>query len=285
MKKKVKHQKGIKNKLSWFEIVLRIFACTLAVAILFPFIYLILSSLKTVDEYYATKFILFPHDPQWGRYKELFVDFKFYRYIINSIVLATISVCANLVASSLVSYGISRFKFKGRGLLFTLILVTIFLPAQVTSIPKFIIWYKVKMLNTFVPLVLPSLFGASSSILLISSFMKGVPKEMDEAAMIDGCNRFKIWWKVILPQTIPVLCVVALNGFIGSWKSSMGPMIYLRDERLYTVPIALLYFQSPSPSSYLYLMAGVVISIVPTTILFMYGQKWFDKGVSVGTLK
>ena len=115
--------------------------------------------------------------------------------------------------------------------------------------------------------------------------MKAIPKEMDEAAMMDGCNSFAIWFRIILPQSVAVLIVVAISAFLGSWKDSMSPLIYLRDEELYTVPVALMYFQAPDQNSYLLLLTGVVISIVPTLVVYVCLQKWMDKGIFIADLK
>ena len=115
--------------------------------------------------------------------------------------------------------------------------------------------------------------------------MRAIPREMDEAAMIDGANYFRIWWNVILPQAAAVLIVVAISAFLGSWKDSMGPLIYLRSEKLYTVPVALMFFQAPDQNSYLLLLAGVVISIIPTLVMYVLMQKWMDKGIYIADLK
>lgn len=267
------------------EVIFKIFTILLAVIILFPFVWLVLTSLKTVDEYYTSPSPIFPTDPQFGRYLQVLIDLKFYTPILNSLLIAACSVIISVTINSFIGYGMARFKFKGRKLIFMLILVTMFLPAQVTSIPKFIMYYHFGWIDTYLPIIIPMLFGSSTGILFLSSFIRAVPKEMDEAAMVDGCGYLRIWSQIIIPQIVPALVLSSINAFLSSWKSSMGPLIYLRSPNLYTVPLALLYFQSPTSNSHLMLMTGVVISMIPTLVVFLVGQKIMDKGAVTADLK
>lgn len=275
----------LKRKPSVSTVLMKTFTILLALIIMFPFIWLILTSLKTVDEYYTSPSPIFSANPQFDRYAQVFIDMEFYRPIINSLLIALAAVVISLIMNSFIAYGIARFKFTGRKVVFVLILMTMFLPAQVTSIPKFLMYFHLGWLDTYLPIIVPMFFGSSTGILFLSSFIQAIPREMDEAAMVDGCGYFRIWYKIIFPQIIPALVVSAINAFLSSWKSSMGPLIYLRSPDLYTVPLALLYFQSPSSNSYLLLMTGVVISMIPTVIVFLIGQRLMDKGVYIADLK
>ena len=275
----------LKRKPSVSTVLMKTFTILLALIIMFPFIRLILTSLKTVDEYYTSPSPIFSANPQFDRYAQVFIDMEFYRPIINSLLIALAAVVISLIMNSFIAYGIARFKFTGRKVVFVLILMTMFLPAQVTSIPKYLMYFHLGWLDTYLPIIVPMFFGSSTGILFLSSFIQAIPREMDEAAMVDGCGYFRIWYKIIFPQIIPALVVSAINAFLSSWKSSMGPLIYLRSPDLYTVPLALLYFQSPSSNSYLLLMTGVVISMIPTVIVFLIGQRLMDKGVYIADLK
>lgn len=278
----------LKNKPSVSDVVLKIFTILLALIILFPFIWLTSTSLLTSQEYYSAVQPFFSSEPQWGRYYSVLVEQKFYRSILNSILLASVSVIANLIVSPFVAYGIARFRFRGRYLVFILMLCTMFLPTQVTSIPKFLFYKEIGWLYTYLPLIVPNFFGAATSILFVMAFMKGIPREMDEAAMIDGCNSFRIWWSIIMPQCVPALCLVALNGFLGNWKSSQAPLIYLRDPEMFTVPLTLLKFQSNdslTDAGTLRLYTALVIAIIPVSILFLYLQRLMDKSVVKADLK
>ena len=278
-------KKRLYIKPSISDIVFKVFVIFLAIVILFPFVWLFLTSLKTVDEYYTSPAPIFPSDPQFGRYLDVLIDLEFYTPIFNSLLIAFCSVLISLTVNSFIAYGLARFKFAGRKLVFMLILVTMFLPAQVTSIPKFIMYYHFGWIDTYLPIIVPMLFGSSTGILFISSYIRAVPKEMDEAAMVDGCGYLRILYRIVIPQIIPALVLSGINAFLSSWKSSMGPLIYLRSPNLYTVPLALLYFQSPTSNSHLLLMTGVVISMIPTILVFVFGQKIMDKGAVTADLK
>lgn len=278
-------KKRLYIKPSISDIVFKVFVIFLAIVILFPFVWLFLTSLKTVDEYYTSPAPIFPSDPQFGRYLDVLIDLEFYTPIFNSLLIAFCSVLISLTVNSFIAYGLARFKFAGRKLVFMLILVTMFLPAQVTSIPKFIMYYHFGWIDTYLPIIVPMLFGSSTGILFISSYIRAVPKEMDEAAMVDGCGYLRILYRIVIPQIIPALVLSGINSFLSSWKSSMGPLIYLRSPNLYTVPLALLYFQSPTSNSHLLLMTGVVISMIPTILVFVFGQKIMDKGAVTADLK
>lgn len=270
------------------SVIFKIITIILAMIIVFPFLWLISTSLLTREEFYSAKQPFFSASPQWKRYVTVLIGKKFYKSIFNSVMLASVAVIQNIFVSSFVAYGLSRFRFKGRYAVFICMLSTMFLPAQVTSIPKFLFFKSLGWLYTYLPLIVPGFFGAATSILFIMSFMRSVPKEMDEAAKLDGCNVFKIWAEILLPQLVPILCLVALNTFLGNWKNSYGPMVYLRDPEMFTVPLTLLKFQtndSLSEVGRLQLYAALVIAIVPIIILFTFLQNTMNKYVVVADLK
>lgn len=242
-----KNSKKIRMQAS--DVVFRVAALLLTIVICFPFLWLVLSSLKTNAEYYIQPSPLFSSDPQWSRYAYVFIDLGFWRYMINSILLAVVCVVLNVVSSAFIAYGFARFRFRGRKFVYIVMLFTMFLPAQVSFIPQFMLFNEFNWVDTYFPIVIPQMFGAAANILLTSQFMRAIPREMDEAAMIDGANYFRIWWNVILPQAAAVLIVVAISAFLGSWKDSMGPLIYLRSEKLYTVPVALMFFRRPTKTA------------------------------------
>lgn len=285
---KLKIKNSLKDKPSVSSVIFKTFTIILAIVILFPYVYLISTSLLTESEFYRSIPPFFSSAPKFKRYYTVLIEKELYRSIGNSILLAGISVIQNIFVSSFIAYGLSRFRFKGRYALFICMLCTMFLPAQVTSIPKFLFYKELGWLYSYIPLIIPGFFGAASSILFIMSFMKGVPKEIDEAAMIDGANFFRIWLQIIMPQLVPVLCTVALNTFLGNWKNSYTPLIYLRDPEMFTVPLTLLKFQTNDSlveSGRLQLYSALVIAIVPVTILWLVLQHLMNKYVVVADLK
>ena len=276
-----------KNKISLqvSDIVFYAMVTVLTLMILIPFIWLFLSSLKTNSEYYIQPSPIFPAKPQWQRYSYVFVKLKFWRYMGNSVFMALICVLFNVISSSFISYGFARFRFRGKNVCYVIMLATMFLPGQVTQIPQFMVFNKMGWIDTILPIIVPQIFGSAVNILLVTNFFRGIPKEIDEAAKIDGANSFRIWWNILLPQAFSVIIVVAISSFLGSWKDSMGPLIYLRSESLYTVPVALLFFQSPDQNSYLLLLTGVVISVIPTLVMYVFMQKWLNNGIYIADLK
>ena len=284
----MKTRSGLREKPTVSTVLFKIFAVVLACVILFPYIWLISTSLLTGEEYYRSVQPFFSSDPQWGRYYTVLIEMQFYRSIFNSIFLAAVSVVLNIIVSPFIAYGLSRFRFKGRDVLSVLMLCTMFLPTQVTSIPKFLFYKELGWLYTYLPLIVPGFFGAATSVMFTMAFMKNIPKEMDEAAMIDGCNHFRIWLSIIMPQMVPALCLVALNTFLGNWKNSQAPLIYLRDPEMFTVPLTLLKFQSNDSLAEvgrLQLYAALVIAIVPVSVLFLILQRRMNKGVEAADLK
>ncbi len=269
----------------WWILLLQVSIIVVCLLILIPFFWMITNSLKTTAEYLQTPIVWFPKVPQWQNYAEVMVGLGFWRYIINSLLLAVISVVLSVFSSAFVSYGFSRFRFKGRGLMFGIMLATMMLPGQVTIVPQFLLFKEIGWTKTFLPIIVPQLCGAAGSILLITQFMKSVPKAMDEAAKIDGANSFQIFLKVILPQIVPILIVTALFTFLNSWKDTLGPLIYLREESMYTVPLALMTFVSPQDPNRAILFTGLTVALIPTIIVYIFGQKQLEDGIVIADLK
>jgi ABC-type glycerol-3-phosphate transport system permease component len=184
----------------------------------------------------------------------------------------------------LVAYGFSRFEFKGRGLFFGLLLSTMMLPGQVTMIPVFMIWREFRAIDTFAPLIVPSFFGSAFFIFMLRQFFLSIPKELDEAAMIDGAGYLRIWWHVILPCSAPAIATVSIFTFLGQWDNFEGPLIYLNSPEKYTVAIGLRMFQDTFGGNFEQVMAASLIHILPTIVIFFCAQRYFLKGITLSGL-
>lgn len=252
-----------------------------------PFLYLFVSSLKNMGQFYNTdlRAVWFPWPLHWENYYRAVTQIDLFLYMRNSIFLAVLQTALTLISSTLVAYGFARFNFRGNGLVFTIVLATMMLPTQVTNIPMFMFYKNLGWLNTFWPLLIPQMFGNAYYIFLLRQFMITLPKELDEAANIDGCNSFMVLTKVIAPQCIPVFVVVSLFTFLASWKDFWNPLIYLANAKLYTLPIGLLFFESPTNFEYTVQLAAVVIALVPTVIFYVLGQRYLDRGINIADLK
>ena len=206
-------------------------------------------------------------------------------YIVNSVWLAGYSVVATTFVSALVGYGFARFRFPGRTALFIVLLATMMIPAQVMTIALYTTFRNFGWIDTFLPIMVPKLFGDAFSIFLFRQFFMGLSHEIDEAARIDGCGAFGLFWRIVLPQSRPVVIVVAVFAFLASWRDAWGPLIYLSSDENRTVPLGLLFFTNPFKSVDPQLMAATLIALVVPVILYAVGQRYIDSGVAIAEVK
>ena len=257
----------------------------LSLIVLFPFIWLLTSSLKSEFQYYAIPIQWIPSPVMWSNFVEVITQYHFTHYVVNSIWLAAFSVVASTFSSALVAYGFARFRFPGRTPLFILVLATMMLPSQIMTIALYNIYKSLGWIDTFLPLMVPKLFGDAFSIFLFRQFFLGLPREIDEAARIDGCGSFRIFWNMVLPQSKPVVIVAAIFVFLGSWRDAWTPLIYLSSDSNRTIPLGLLFFQNPFKSVDPQLMAATLVALVVPVVLYAIGQRYIDSGVSIADLK
>ncbi|GCE50124.1 multiple sugar transport system permease protein/sn-glycerol 3-phosphate transport system permease protein [Thermosporothrix hazakensis] len=256
-----------------------------AFCILLPFIWLLSASLKNQTQYYAVPIQWIPQPFVWSNYVEAFTRYNFGRYVLNSVLLAIYAMVVNTLSSSLVAFGFARFRFPGRTLWFILMLSTLMLPSQVLTIPLYVIFRNLKWIDTFWPIIVPQLFGSAFNIFLFRQFFMELPKELDEAARIDGCSNLRIWWNIILPQSKPVIIVVAIFSFLASWRDAWNPLIYLSSQNNRTIPLGLLYFTDGYTSVYPQMMAATVIALAVPVLLYAIGQRYIDSGVAIAEIK
>jgi ABC-type glycerol-3-phosphate transport system permease component len=251
-----------------------------------PFLWTVSTALKTNEQVFAVPPQWIPNPIQWGNFARAWTELPFPAFVINTVIITAISVVGQVLSASLVAYGFARFKFKGRNFFFYLMLSTMMLPAQVTMIPVFLLWRELRLIDTFAPLTIPAFFGGGAfSIFLLRQFFLTIPRELDEAAMLDGASPLTIYSKVLLPLARPALITVTLLSFLAHWDDFMGPLIYLNSMEKYTVSIGLRMFQDMFGTQLELLMAASLIHILPTIILFFIAQRHFIKGVALTGLK
>jgi ABC-type glycerol-3-phosphate transport system permease component len=253
--------------------------------ILLPFAWLISASLKNTTQYYAAPIQWIPNPFMWSNYIQTFTQYNFITYVGNSLFLAVYAMIVNTISSSLVAFGFARFRFPGRNILFIIMLSTLMLPAQVLTIPLYVTFKNFGWIDTFLPIMVPQLFGSAFNIFLCRQFFMELPVELDEAARIDGCSNLRIWWNVILPQSRPVLIVVAIFTFLASWRDAWSPLIYLSSQNNRTVPLGLLYFTNGYQTVYPQMMAATVVALAVPVILYALGQRYIDRGVAIAEIK
>ncbi len=249
-----------------------------------PLIWTICTSLKTNEEIAHEPNRLLPHRVTLENFPAAWHALPFVNYVVNTLFVTLCCTLATVFSAALVAYGFARFKFRGRNTLFFLMLATMMLPSQVTMIPVFLLWKQVHAIDTYLPLTVPSLFGGAFNIFLLRQFFMGIPRELDEAMLLDGCGYFGIWRKLILPLSTPALIAVVLFTFIGSWDNFEGPLIYLSNPDNYTLSIGLDLFHDQYSTNQGQLMAATLVHIVPMLALFLVAQKFFIRGANLSGL-
>ena len=209
----------------------------------------------------------------------------FWRYVATSVFLVLLNIAGNLFSCSLVAYAFARLRWPGRDLSFGLMMATMMIPPQVTMIPYFLIIKSLGWYNTLTPLWFVSFFGNAFNIFLLRQFMKGIPRDLEDAAKIDGCNVWQIYWNVILPLIKPTLACIAIFTFMGVWNDFMGPLIYLSDQRLYPLSLGLYAFNVQAGGNYGMMMAGSLMMTLPVVVIFFFAQKYFIHGVTLTGMK
>lgn len=206
-------------------------------------------------------------------------------YIANSAYLVVLSVVGQLISCSMVAYAFARLRWPGRELAFVVLLATLMLPAQVTMVPVFIVFKHLDWYNTLKALWVPSFFGSAFFIFMLRQFMKSIPVELEEAARIDGCSVFGIYWRIILPLVRPALAAVAIFTFMNTWNDFMGPLIYINDQRLYPLSLGLFEFRTEHGTDYGMLMAASTLMTLPVILIFFLAQRYFIEGVTLTGMK
>ena len=258
---------------------------------IFPFIWLLSTSLKGNSEnIFAYPPTIIPKDFTFANYVGVWHRVDLMRYFVNSMVVAGGTVLLNLILSSLAGYPLARMEFKGKKIAFFSILSTIMIPFQAIMLPVYLITLKLHLVDSvnntagFIGLIMPFAVSAFGIFLMRQAFL-AIPREMEEAAIVDGCNVFQVFWKVLLPMVNPSLAVLAIFTFIGSWGEFLWPSIILTKESMYTLPVGVNNLQGMFSSNWRFIAAGSIISTIPILIFFLAMQKYFISGENEGAVK
>lgn len=258
----------------------------------FPFFWMFTSAVKSDTQVYTMPPVLIPIPAQWSNFVNAWTSNNFNLYTFNTIFLYCIPVTLFTVVSSVVvAYGFSRVKWPGRDLLFTVCMITMMIPWQVTLVPLFITYKKLGWINSYLPLLVPALFGNAYFIFMLRQFFLSIPEELSDAARIDGANELQTLIQIILPLTTPALSVVALFRFLWAWNDFLGPMIYVNNEKLFPLAVGIYRLQQSVNSmgtkelAYPYLMAVSTIVALPIIVLFFAAQRTFIEGISLTGIK
>ena len=270
------------------EIVKQICMILASFAMLYPLLWMIASSFKP-DTIIFSELSLWPSEWKFTNYRDGWDALRvtFTTFYLNSFVIAILSVIGNLVACSLTAYAFARLDFRFKNLWFALMLGTLMLPYHVTLVPQYVLFLNIGWVDTILPLVVPKFLAHDAFfIFLMVQFFRGIPRELDEAARMDGCGPWRIYWRIMLPLSLPVLATAAIFSFIWTYDDFLGPLIYLNDIQAFTVPLALRSFvDSTGQSSWGQLFAMSSLSLLPVFLFFLFFQRLIIQGVAASAMK
>lgn len=264
--------------------------------VLIPFGFMLSTSLKAESQLFLYPIRWMPDPILWQNYRQAFAELSriapgmtFLRILGNTLFITMLAMTAELVAVSLVAYGFARFRFPGRNALFMVMLSTMMLPGIIALIPTFLIWRGLKLIDTYDPLVLAAWFGGGAwAVFLLRQFLLSIPKDFEEAAVIDGANTFQIYYSIMLPLVKPALLALGVLIFQGNWNNFMGPLIYLNTTLKFPIVVALKFFQesiSKEAPKWHYMMAMSTVMAAPILVLFFVAQRYFIEGLTIGGVK
>lgn len=262
--------------------------CALALLMMAPFLWMLLTSLKTQQEAFQYPPTFLPENPQWSNYTQLFTLVPFGRYFLNTMIVTVTVVMGQLLISSLAAYAFARLKFMGRDTIFLFYLATMMVPFQITLIPLYLLVFQLGWVNTYWGLIAPGLSSAYGIFLLRQAFLT-LPEELSDAARIDGSSEFGIYWRIFLPLNGPALATLGVFAFLGTWTDLLWPLLIVRDPNLRTLELGLAYFNSAVPQfvqpNWPLLMAAAVVVMLPIIVVYLFTQRYFTEGIAISGVK
>ena len=279
---------AIKKKKSTSAIVRKVLLYALLIIIgiimVVPFLWMISTSLK--EQYDTVKIppVWIPNPPRWQNYVDLFTQQPMLQFMLNTIKIVFFMVLGQLFFSSLAAYSFARIKFKGRTVMFFFYIATLMVPGQVTMIPTYLMFAKVGLVDNHIVLILPAFFSAFG-VFLLRQFFMSLPKELEEAAEIDGCNPFTTYYRIMLPLIVPAMLTLGVFTLMNTWNDYMGPLIYLTTPEKYTMTLGIAYFKGVYTTQWNLVMAGSVLSVIPILVAYLCAQKYFVEGIAFSGVK
>ena len=270
------------------DTVYHIFVIAFGLLMVYPVLWMILSSFKLKSEILGNNVPFLPSTWVFENYPNGWKAsgvYTFATYFKNSFIVAGLGTLGTVISSAMVSYGLARIPFKGRQFWFTCMIMTMLLPGQVLMIPQYIIWSNLGLVGTYIPLVLPKFLGWPFFIYMMMQFIRGLPKELDEAAMIDGCSKYGIFTRVILPLLGPSIITTIVISFYWIWDDYMGPLLYLSKPALYTVSLGIKNFADAQGTNFGPMFAMSSLSLIPVFTLFLFFNRYLMDGVTAGSVK
>ena len=281
-------KKGIKSffpRKTRQKIVAYLVLFVITIILMVPFYWMVATALRSSDQVLKLPPSWVPNPVTFENFPKVFQEVPFALFIKNSFVLVFWNIIGQIFATTLVAYGFTRFRFPGRNTLFLILLATLMIPNTITLVPQFILFARLGLVNSYLPLILPAFAGSPYLIFLMRQYMLTIPLDLDEAAMLDGANHFQTLIHVLLPLMVPALVLVTVFTFVDVWNDFLRPLVYLNDPAKFTVSIGLAFFQGTKFTAWEMLMAGSLIAMLPPAILFFIAQKRLMGGIAVTGIK
>ncbi len=285
--------RAVRSRLEWrtsSDVLIGLISLAILIigAIIFsiPFIWLMSTALKSREQLFKWPPVWIPNPIMWENFPNAWNYATFDVYLVNTLIITITAMIGTVLSSSLVGFGFARLRFPGREFLFLCVVATLMLPYVVTLIPVYILFAKLGWVNTFLPLIVPSFFGGGAfNIFLMRQFFRTIPKELEDAARIDGAATWHIWWIIFLPLSRPAVATVAIFSFMHHWNDFLAPLIYLNDQKKYTLAIGLQQFLSEHTAEWDLLMAASAMMTLPLVVVFFFAQRYFIQGIVMTGLK
>ncbi|MHB0877466.1 MAG: carbohydrate ABC transporter permease [Anaerolineae bacterium] len=250
-----------------------------------PLLWMIATSLKAPWALSLRPPQIIPDPVQWSNYSEMWRLLPFGIFLRNTIYITTANLILTVLSCTLVGYGFARLDFPGRGFWFLVLLTTMMLPYQVTMVPVFMIFRRLNWINTYNPLIVPAAFGSAFFVFLLRQFFMTIPRDLDDAATVDGCGHVSMLWRIHVFLIKPALAAMVVFSFIDNWNNFMGPLIYLNDMKMMTLAVGLNLFRGQNYTQTHYLMAASTFTLAPVLVVFFFAQKYFIQGITLTGIK
>jgi len=268
------------------RVVIHLVLIALSVVFLLPFFWMLSTALKSESQIFVNPPVWFPRPMQWDNFKKAVEYIPFFKYMRNTTFVAIMDVLGTVIACPLAAYGLSRIEWKGRDALFFITIAVMMIPTEVTMVPSFVLYNKLGLVGTYLPLYITSFFGGRPfMIFLLRQFFMNLPRDLEDAARIDGANELHIYAKIVLPLVVPGILTVALFRFMNSWNDFLGPLLYLSDEKMYTLSIGLQMFTTQYKTQWALLMAASLLITLPVIVIYFFVQKRFIEGITFSGIK
>lgn len=286
MDKLVKRKREVRIKRIFRHGMIHLVALCGCLATALPLIWMISTSLKQPFEISAVPPVWLPEKLNWQNYRDAVKLIPFVRYFLNTLYVTVVKMGGEIFISALVAYGFARFEFKGKNVLFMILMATIMVPGEATIIPSYILYSKLHLIDTYFPIAWSAYFGGNITfVFLLRMYFLSIPKELDESAYMDGAGSWTIFWRIIVPISVPALTTVAIMSFMGSWGELLGPLLYINSYEKNTLQVGLSMFRTLKEVNWGAQMAASFLALLPPLVLYFFGQKYIVEGIKSAGIK